>query len=330
MGLRALGRREGRPGRASSPRTGPEWAYRRPRHAWPPARSTCPIYATLTPAQVLYILNDSEAKVLLRLERRPGAQGRGGPRARRTHLQHVIRMEDGRRARRARSRSTRCAAQGREALARRPGRGARSARRRSQPDGPGHAHLHLGHHRRPQGRDAHALATSSRTSIGSGQVFDAAGPGRRGALLPAALPRLRAHGRPLPDAATQGATIAYAESVEKVPANMARGAADRDVLGAAPLREDVRARPREGGGRSARCARRSSAGRIGRGPRGVPAPGASARRRACLLRLKRARRRHARLLEDQGAHGRAAAPLRLRRRAARPRDRGVLRRGRAS
>ena len=37
---------------------------RRPGHACRGARWTCPIYATLTPAQVLYILNDSEAKVV--------------------------------------------------------------------------------------------------------------------------------------------------------------------------------------------------------------------------------------------------------------------------
>ena len=41
--------------------------------------------------------------------------------------------------------------------------GGAPARRRGAAGRPGHAHLHLGHHRRPQGRDAHRTTTSCRT-----------------------------------------------------------------------------------------------------------------------------------------------------------------------
>ena len=84
-----------------------------------------------------------------------------------------------------------------------------------------------------------------------------------------------------------------------------RGAADGHVLGAAPLREDVRARPREGRRRPARCARRSSAGRSAWAARSS-ATRWSAPRPACSCALQARARRQAGLRARSGS-ARAAA-----------------------
>ena len=65
------------------------------------------------------------------------------------------------------------------------------------------------------------------------------------------------------------ARIAYAESVEQVPANMAEVRPDRHVLGAAPLREDVRARHEKVAADPPAAAEDLPLG-AGRGPRGLP------------------------------------------------------------
>ena len=78
-----------------------------------------------------------------------------------------------------------------------------------------------------------------------------------------------------------GVTIAYAESVEKVPENMQEVRPHDHVLGAAPLREDVRAGQREGGHRPAAAAEDLPLGDRGRArgrsptPWRAPSPGRS-------------------------------------------------------
>jgi len=91
MGLRGLGVERGdRVAILSENR--PEWAFA-DLATLTAAAVDAPIYSTLTPAQVLYILNDSEAKVLFLSSE---AQGRkvAEIRAQAKHLRHVIRMDD--------------------------------------------------------------------------------------------------------------------------------------------------------------------------------------------------------------------------------------------
>ncbi len=121
-----------------------------------------------------------------------------------------------------------------------------------------------------------------------------------------------------------GATIAYAESVEKVPAEHDGGAAHAHVLGAAPLREDLRAGPREGGGGPAHPAAHLPLGHRRR-PRVVPPRGRSDPPGPRPAPEARGGRR-AGAVEDPGAHRRPPQALRLGRRAPLARDRRVLRR----
>ena len=170
MGLRALGVEKG--DRVGHPLREPaRVGVRRPRHAGRGrgrrARST----RRSRPPQVLYILNDSEAKVLLRLDAAPGAEGRGDPRAgaappaRDPHGGDAGRRGGGHALARRGAR--------RRAAPRWPGRsrGGAQARRRGAAGRPGHAHLHLGHHRRAQGRDARRTATSCRTPSAAARSF---------------------------------------------------------------------------------------------------------------------------------------------------------------
>jgi long-chain acyl-CoA synthetase len=91
MGLRALGLERGeRAGILSENR--PEWAFA-DLATLAAAAVDVPIYATLTPAQILYILNDSETKVLF-VSTAAQARKVQEIRAQAPHLQHVIRMEE--------------------------------------------------------------------------------------------------------------------------------------------------------------------------------------------------------------------------------------------
>ena len=79
MGLRELGVAQGRPG--GHPLREPSGVgLRRPRHARARRPSTFPSTPTLTAAQVLYILNDSEAKVCFVSTAGPGQEDAGDPR----------------------------------------------------------------------------------------------------------------------------------------------------------------------------------------------------------------------------------------------------------
>ena len=87
MGLRALGVERGeRVGILSENR--PEWAFA-DLATLAAAAVDAPIYATLTPPQVLYILNDSEAKVLF-VSTPAQARKIQEIRAQATHLQHAV------------------------------------------------------------------------------------------------------------------------------------------------------------------------------------------------------------------------------------------------
>src|SRR5262249_49080058 len=91
MGLRELGVEPGdRVAILSENR--PEWAFA-DLATLTAAAVDAPIYSTLTPPQVLYILNDSEARVLSLSNE---AQGRkvAEIRAQAKHLRHVIRMDE--------------------------------------------------------------------------------------------------------------------------------------------------------------------------------------------------------------------------------------------
>jgi long-chain acyl-CoA synthetase len=91
MGLRAIGVDRGdKVGILSENR--PEWAFA-DLATLTAAAVDVPIYATLTPQQVLYILNDSETKVLF-VSTPVQARKVQEIRAQATHLQHVIRMEE--------------------------------------------------------------------------------------------------------------------------------------------------------------------------------------------------------------------------------------------
>ena len=195
-----------------------------------------------------------------------------------------------------------------------------------KPRRPRDAHLHLRHHRRPEGRDAHARQPAAQRA-------------RRGEGVPAGRPttgRASASCRcatasSAPPATTSCCTWASRSPTPRASRRCPRTCSEvrpaHHVLGAAPLREDVRPRQREGRLRPAAASRRSSAGRSASAARCSRTP-SRARSPGRLLKAKFALADKLVFSKIKDAHRRAAAAVHLGRRAARARDRRVLRRRR--
>ena len=304
MGLRALGVEKGdRVALLSENR--PEWAYV-DLATLCAAAVDVPIYPNLMPAQVLYVLNDSQAKVAFASTRGPGEEaGRGARQGPAPQARHPLRRP----ARtRARSPSTRCA-RGAGGAGRGSGRG-EAARGGGDARRPGHPHLHLGHHRRPQGRDAHPRQHRVERPRGAWPPSATSGPADVAlSFLPLChiFERMGGHYLLL----QQGVTIAYAESVEKVPANMAE-VRPTIMLSVPRLYEKMYARVNEKVAADSALKQRIFRWALGVGRRRLPGPGRAPHARRPAPRPARPGR-PPRLREDPRADGRTAAPLRLRR-----------------
>ena len=223
-----------------------------------------PIYATLTPTQVLYILNDSGAKVIF-VSEPAQATKLAEIRTQAPQLEHVIRMDE------AAGRGRAVPGGGPAARARGPGPRTAGACGDAQP-------------RCEPGDLATLIYTSGTTGDPKGvmlihsnlvsnvlaahRLLPDIGTRRRRPLLPAALPRLRADGRLLPHVRKAGATIAYAESVEKVPENM-REVRPTIMLSVPRLYEKMYARVHREGGRRPAAAPADLPLGHGRRPRGI-------------------------------------------------------------
>ena len=81
-------------------------------------------------------------------------------------------------------------------------------------------HLHLGHDRRAEGRDADARQPRRRTCMAGAEVLDVCA-GRRRAVVPAAQPRVRADGRRT-STCSAACTIVFAESFDTIGRDLAR------------------------------------------------------------------------------------------------------------
>jgi long-chain acyl-CoA synthetase len=216
MGLRALGLERGESAGILSENR-PEWAFA-DLATLTAAAVDVPIYATLTPTQILYILNDSETKMLF-VSTPVQARKVQEIRARATHLQHIIRMEE----------MPADAAAGTISIdeVRQKGRAALQAdpeavRKRAAEVKEGDLATLIytsGTTGDPKGvMLTHRNLVSN--TVGSSQVFAALGKDDVAlSFLPLChvFERMSGHYLML----LQGAAIAYAESVEKVPANMA-------------------------------------------------------------------------------------------------------------
>jgi long-chain acyl-CoA synthetase len=215
MGLRALGVERGeRVGILSENR--PEWAYA-DLATLAAAAVDAPIYATLTPTQVLYILNDSEAKVLF-VSTPAQARKIQEIRAQATHLQHVIRMEEMPADAAAGTISIdEVREKGRPALRADPDAVRKRAAEVKETDLATLIYT-SGTTGDPKGvMLTHRNLVSN--TVGSSQVFSAMGKDDVAlSFLPLChvFERMAGHYLML----LQGCSIAYAESVEKVPANM--------------------------------------------------------------------------------------------------------------
>ncbi|MET0553008.1 MAG: long-chain fatty acid--CoA ligase, partial [Vicinamibacteria bacterium] len=216
MGLRALGLERGeRAGILSENR--PEWAFA-DLATLTAAAVDVPIYATLTPTQILYILNDSEAKMLF-VSTPAQARKVQEIRGQATHLQHVIRMEDMPADAAAGTLSIdEVREKGRPALQADPGAVRTRAAEVKETDLATLIYT-SGTTGDPKGvMLTHRNLVSN--TVGSSQVFAAMGKDDVAlSFLPLChvFERMSGHYLML----LQGCSIAYAESVEKVPANMA-------------------------------------------------------------------------------------------------------------
>jgi long-chain acyl-CoA synthetase len=212
MGLRALGVEKGdRVAILSENR--PEWAYA-DLATLTAGAADAPVYSTLTPPQVLYILNDSESKVVFvssALQAGKVAEVRGQARC----LRHVIRMDEAPIEGTLSLEEVR--AKGRVALA----RDKDAVRRRAaevKPDDLATLIYTSGTTGDPKGvMLTHANLVSN--VLASAKAFTGFGPHDTAlSFLPLchSFERTAGHNFML----YAGATIAYAESVEKVPENM--------------------------------------------------------------------------------------------------------------
>jgi long-chain acyl-CoA synthetase len=212
LGLRALGVDKGdRVALLSENR--PEWAFA-DLAALAAGAVDVPIYATLTPSQVLYILNDSEAKVLF-VSNAAQARKVTEVRSRATSVAHVIRMDEAPIEGTLSLEDVR--AKGREALARDPA----SVKRRASETKPDDVATFIytsGTTGDPKGvMLTHANIVSN--VVAGHKVFASLGPEDTAlSFLPLCHIFERMAGYYL--LLKAGATIAYAESVEKVPENM--------------------------------------------------------------------------------------------------------------
>jgi long-chain acyl-CoA synthetase len=215
MGLRALGLERGeRAGILSENR--PEWAFA-DLATLAAAAVDVPIYATLTPTQILYILNDSETKMLF-VSTPAQARKVQEIRAQATHLQHVIRMEEMPADAAAGTLSIdEVREKGRPALQADPEAVRKRAAEVKEADLATLIYT-SGTTGDPKGvMLTHRNLVSN--TVGSSQVFAAMGKDDVAlSFLPLChvFERMSGHYLML----LQGCSIAYAESVEKVPANM--------------------------------------------------------------------------------------------------------------
>ena len=216
MGLRSLGIEKGdRVAILSENR--PEWAFT-DLACLTAGLVDAPIYATLTPAQVLYILNDSEARAVV-VSSPHQVRKVQEVRAQAKHLQHVILVEDVPADLKAGTTTfADVRARGREALAKDPD----AVKKRAaevQPDDLATLIYTSGTTGDPKGvMLTHSNLVSN--TLGSGLVTDTLGPQDVAlSFLPLChvFERMSGHYLML----LKGCTIAYAESVEQVPANMA-------------------------------------------------------------------------------------------------------------
>jgi long-chain acyl-CoA synthetase len=216
MGLRALGIEKGERVAILSENR-PEWAIT-DLACLTAGAVDAPIYATLTPAQVLYILNDSEARALV-VSSPHQVRKVQEIRAQAKHLQHVILVEDVPAELKAGTITfADVRARGREALAQDP----EAVRKRAAEVQPGDLAT-LIYTSGTTGDPKGVMLTHSNlvsNTVGSGLVTDTLGPQDVAlSFLPLChvFERMSGHYLML----LKGCTIAYAESVEQVPANMA-------------------------------------------------------------------------------------------------------------
>ncbi len=179
-------------------------------------------------------------------------------------------------------------------------------------------HLHVRHDRRAEGRHAHPRQPGRERR---GRALRP-GPERRGhgAVVSAALPRVRAHGRLRLSRRRRVDDFCRVDRHDC--ARSAEGPTHRDVRRAARVREAPRACAREG----CQDVRRSSQG-LRVGAVGRRAAGRTAGRRpadSCDAGAGLASRRRPGVREDPRRHWRPAALGRVRQRAAQPRHRQVL------